>query len=409
MLLRTTTGETRISYRGPFSGADRIPSWQEVSGWSQWSDTPVNIHTVMGLPAAGAAVRVISETIGMIPMGVYEGEDEPQRVRRRDVWQSELLHDKPNTDSSAFELFQDVAASIETHGDAFVFKIKVRRERVDQLVVIDPNLVRVRRNEVNRKVFDIQMRARDGKERTETFTSATVLHIRGWSLHPGADSGTSPIEQYRQAWGPVQALYEFQGRHLRNDARPGGVIEVPSDVGPRKLEEAREAWESHHAGPENQNRIGMLAFGARYREVGFSMSDTQFIEQRQFTVQEIARMFRVNASMLEMVIEGQMASTENLFERFLKLDLAPRLRRIESALRADPDLFPSESTLFPEFITDAVLRPDIRTRYEAYRLARQGGWMAINEIRQKENLPPAEGGDQVQQTPVGGAPNEDEE
>jgi len=93
------------------------------------------------------------------------------------------------------------------------------------------------------------------------------------------------------------------------------------------------------------------------------------------------------------------------FERFLKLDLAPRLARIEQAFRADRDFFGIDTDQFPEFLADAVLRPDVKTRYEAYRLARQGGWLAPNEIRDRENLPPKEGGDEIQETPVGGAPN----
>lgn len=404
MLLRTRGGETEL--RGPFSDADRIPSLGQMSGFSRWSGSVVNLQTVAGLPAATAAMRLISETIGMIPLAVYQGEEDT-RERVRDAWQANLLHDKPNTDSSAFELLQDTATSIETTGDAFIFKIKVRASEVDQLIVIDPNLVTVRRNSANRKVFDITMNNGNGRS-TETFTAATVLHIRGWSLHPGADTGSSPIELHRNALGPIEDQYQFEGRFFKNNARPGGVIEVPADVGPKKLEEARQAWEAHHSGAENQNRVGMLAHGAKYKDVGFSMADAQFIEQKQFSVQEIARIFRINAAMLDMVIEGQRAPTADLFERFLKVDLAPRLRRIEAALRTDPDLFPADSGLFPEFIADAVLRPDAKTRYEAYRLARQGGWMAPNEIRQKENLPPVEGGDEIQQTPVGGAPNEGE-
>lgn len=403
MLLRTRSGEQEV--RGnPFASADRIPAWS--GAFSQWSGTHVALENVAGLPAVGAAIRLIAETIAMIPLQVYEG-DLLERAKARDSWQWGLLHDAPNTDDSAFNLMQDIATSIETTGDAFVFKLKMSADRVEQLIVLDPNLVEVRRNNANRKVFDVTIGPdRTGAGRTETFTSATILHIRGWSLTPGADTGTSPIALHREALGSQLALHQFEGRFFRNNARPGGVIEVPGDVTPDKLNKAREIWEESHRGPENINRIGVLAFGAKYRDVGLSLKDAQFVEAKGFSVEEIARMFRVDPALLGEVVEGQRPQVSELFDRFLKLDLAPRLRRIEMALASDPDLFPSDGDLFPEFLTDAVLRPDAKTRYEAYRLARQGGWLAPNEIREKENLPPKDGGDEIQQTPVGGAPNE---
>ena len=89
----------------------------------------------------------------------------------------------------------------------------------------------------------------------------------------------------------------------------------------------------------------------------------------------------------------------------LQVDLAPRLRRIEMALMRDADLFPSGGNLFPESLTNAVLRPSLQTRSAAYKDALKGGWTVANEVRGLENLPPKEGGDELQQTPVGGAPN----
>jgi hypothetical protein len=50
-------------------------------------------------------------------------------------------------------------------------------------------------------------------------------------------------------------------------------------------------------------------------------------------------------------------------------------------------------------------RANMKDRYDAYRLARQGGWKTPNEIRSDEGLPAVKGGDEIQETPVGGAAN----
>ena len=44
-------------------------------------------------------------------------------------------------------------------------------------------------------------------------------------------------------------------------------------------------------------------------------------------------------------------------------------------------------------MVDGLLRGDTKTRYDGYRIARETGWLSVNEIRSLENLNPVEGGD----------------
>lgn len=47
----------------------------------------------------------------------------------------------------------------------------------------------------------------------------------------------------------------------------------------------------------------------------------------------------------------------------------------------------------PEFNPEGMLRGDIATRYKAYATGRQWGWLSANDIRDRENMNPIEGGD----------------
>ena len=42
---------------------------------------------------------------------------------------------------------------------------------------------------------------------------------------------------------------------------------------------------------------------------------------------------------------------------------------------------------YAEFLPDALLATDTKSRYEAYQLGVLGGWLTVDEIRAKENLP----------------------
>ena len=133
-----------------------------------------------------------------------------------------------------------------------------------------------------------------------------------------------------------------------------------------------------------------------------NMQDLAMVDQMKLSVEDIARIFGLPA---QLITGDPIGDTQQVTEQFLKFCLAPRMRRIESALRADQQLFPPQDELYPEFKADSLLRPSTRERYEAMLKARQAGWLTANEIRALENYPAVEGGDDLQMTPVGGAPN----
>lgn len=396
---RPTPNEERLwtfgDNPGMFQGGpgNIVPSWPRMTGYTQ---NYVGLYEAAGIPAVGAAIRLLGETVGMIPCVVYH--DDEARSKAKDAWQYPLLHDMPTDGVSAFDFFCDVASSIEATGDAFIWKIKANR-RLEQLVVVDPGEIEVTVENGQRRYWYWK----DGQKRS--VGAETILHIRGFTLAPGAPRGVSPITQYRNELSTAISTNEFEGRFFDNDASPGGAISVPGKLSRDQAEEMLGYWEDRHGGRANARRPALFTNGGTWTSVGISLADAQFIESKKFTVEEVARMFRISPTMLGAAIGSRPPPVADDFERFLKLDLAPRLRRIEMALKADPDLFP-DATLFPEFLAESVLRADVKTRYEAYRLARQGGWMAPNEIRIKENLPPKPGGDDIQITPVGGAPNE---
>lgn len=398
MLLRTTRGDAEL--RAQFEDTSRIPTWSQFSGFDSWSGANVNRDSAGGLPAVAAAIRLKAETVGMIPLHVLRGMDPEDREKARDSQQWRLLHEEPNRHQSPFDFKQDISTSLDSSGNAYVWKTKVLGT-VEELEVLDPAIVRPVRDRAGRKMFRVTI---GGESRD--YSPATILHIRAWTMVPGADAGLSPISYHRHALGSALGLHEFEGRFYRNNAEPGGALKVPGDVDKDTMELYRDWWEEHHQGLSNSHRIAVLKNGAEFQQIGISLEDAQFIESKGYSIEEVARIFRISSpAMLSAYMNGTVPDVRDDFERFLKVDMSPVLTRIESAFRADRDLFSSSDDLFPEFLADAVMRPDVKTRYDAYRLGRQGGWITPNELRALENLPAIEGGDELQQTPVGGAPN----
>jgi HK97 family phage portal protein len=378
----------------PLPGSSGAPG----PGFYAYTGRYISAEAAIGLPAVGAAIRLISETIASLPLITYRGEG-ADRARAFDSPVYRLLHDRPNSEQSAFEFWGDVASAIETTGNAFIQKTRTRG-RIEELLVIDPNYVKVYRDrDTGEKRFDVLI----DNVRYEGFTSSEILHIRGYTLRGGL-VGISPIAEHRHALGVALAAEEFAGRAYANDATPGLAIKVPGNLGRQQAMEMLSVWQTTHAGIHNARKPAVLTNGADIATLSMSLADAELIEAMRFSVEQVARIFRIPPAMLGApnAATNQTAEEESL--RFVRYCLLPRLRRIEMALRADFDLFPT-ADLSPEWLVDGLLRADTATRYAAYVQARQAGWLSANEIRAFENLPPVDGGDEVQQTPVGGAPN----
>lgn len=73
--------------------------------------------------------------------------------------------------------------------------------------------------------------------------------------------------------------------------------------------------------------------------------------------------------------------------RLLKHTLGPWLARLESAVNFACISPLERRVLYAEFLPDSLLSTDTKSRYESYKLGVEGGWLTIDEVRQRENLP----------------------
>lgn len=393
MIIRAKYGGD-VELRSAEFGTSVIPP-PGLYGFSSYAGEVVTLQGAVALPAALAAMLLTADTLGSLPMIVYRGTDE-NRARARDSYQWRLLHDSPGAGEDPVNFFSDVAMCIEGCGNAYVRKLRAGRKIV-ALQVLDPMQVVV---QIDRNTGEKSYRLVGPA--IQEIPAGDVIHLRGPTLHGGI-IGLSPIQLCRNAFGTALAKDKFEGRFYSNSARPGLVFKFGADVDQKQAEMWLDMYNVGHQGPENAGRATVLGGGAEVEVIPVSLADAQFVESQNFSVLQVARIFRMPAALLDAQTGSKPMPKEDL-ERWYKLGLAPRMRRIEAGFAADPEMF-AGTNLYPEFLADALVRGDIQTRYLAYKDARQGSWITANEIRRMENMPAIEGGDEIQVTPVGGAPN----
>ena len=119
--------------------------------------------------------------------------------------------------------------------------------------------------------------------------------------------------------------------------------------------------------------------------ISISNEDSQFLQTREFNVTEIARWYCIPPHKLGDLSRATFSNIEQQSIDFVVHSIGPWLRRMESALNM---LVPLEQRgeYYFEHIIEELLKGDIASRYGAYQIALQNGWMNRDEIRERENL-----------------------
>ncbi len=383
--LRALTPQSNPSWVIPSPGA----GGSTASGLSPtWQDA-------YGLPAMLFCLLLACRSGSQLPCDVYKPAGTGSE-KDYDAPQREILHTDPGGSPTPRALWYVVINGILGHGNAVVQKLTVAdgprgRRRVIGLQATQPSHTTIlRRNGVVRYYLGrSELDPRD------------IIHIAG-DLLDDPEIGVSPFTIARETIAAGRSQQLFEGRWYRDDGVPSGVVTWPKDAGNPSKEQRdqfMQRWEGRHK--PGSRRTGMLWGGATYQPVSVSLKDAEWAAGAQISTARAAQIIGMPPAFVDPENDTDPAETNT---RFRELFLQPLLTAIEQPLHADDELFP-DKTRFPKFVSGALLRPSLKDRAEAYRLLRQGGIAVANELRALEDWPEREDGDELQATPVGGAPN----
>jgi HK97 family phage portal protein len=348
------------------------------------SGVAVDAQNAMTYSAFWACVRIISETIGSLPLITYKrGQGRTKDVADlHPVYR--LLHDAPNSEMTAIVFRETLTAHVLTYGNAYAEIVYDNAMRPLALWPIPPHIVTPERDDDG----NLRYRIRPAKGAEIILPPGKVLHVPG--LGYDGIVGYSPVHYAREAIGLGLATEQAGSAFFGNDSTPGGVLEHPGKLDPQAAKNLRQSWEELHAG-KNARRVAVLEQGMKWNSVSIPNSDAQYLETRKFQTTEIARFFRVPPHMIGDLDRATFSNIEHQSIEFVVHCIRPWLIRWEQELNRK--LF-ADKHFFCEHIVDGLLRGDIQARYGAYQTGMMNGWLSPNDIRRLENMNPIKGGDQ---------------
>lgn len=348
----------------------------------------VDDDTALGISAVWACVNLISRSIAMLPWHVYaprssDPAEGNERLPNNSVeW---LLLREANPEMTAARFRQAMLMSALLHGNGYA---EIERDIVGRpyaLWPLQPRRVQPLRDENGALYYQADNGTAVGKV---NLSPADMFHIAG----PGHDGvcGLSVVTMARNSLGLAIAQERFAGSFIRNGAAPSGIIKINGGISDEGMTRLRGQVEQLYTGSRRAGRVALLEDGMDWTQLGMDLGDAEFLAQRRFAVEEVARWFNVPPQK----IADQSKTTFSNFEQanlaFLTDGLMPWIVELEQ--EANRKLFrralSGRGQPFTKINFAAIVRADLQKRWQAYGMGRQWGWLSVNDIRLLEDMEP---------------------
>ena len=378
-IIKRALGAFNLERRG-VPGGD--PYWSDFAGTRS---SPVNETTAQRVSAVYACVQAISETVASLPLILFKrnGED---RERATDHPLYRLLHDMANPEQTALEFREYLQACVLLRGNGYAWIVRGPDGQIRELWPLSPDRVSVVRA-AGKLAYDYT----DSNGVLRRLLAHEVLHLR----HRLGDDGVLGVSPITAARGVVElALAESDHgvNTFSNGAKLLGLLKFPGMLKPDQRESIRRSWASQHAGGGNAGKTAILEGGVDFQAVSMSLEDAEWIAARQFSVEEVARLFRVPPTVIGDLRHGNYSNSVEMARQFVTMSLRRHLVAWEQAI-AKQMLVSSDGQqiYFAEHQVEGLLRGDSVNRADFYDKGIASGWLLPSEARRLENLPTIEG------------------
>lgn len=345
------------------------------------SGTVINPETVFRVNAIFSAISLISDTISTLPVDSYIRRDGARfAFRPRPAWVQQ-----PDIDTTKEAFYGSLIVSLLLDGNGFVRVFRDGSGRVVNMTVLNPSKVEIRKDKVGGVTFVYEG---EGKPLNKN----EILHIPD-VVRPGETRGISRVTALKDNFGLALALESYAARFFGQGASTNGIIEFPGNLTPEQAKQLVEGFDARHKGFRKSHKTGVLSGGAKFVQTTVANDQAQFIDSRRMAVEDVARAFNIPPHLLGLPGTNTYSSVEQNNIAFVTHTLRPIVQKLESAFTGLMVNEPGGTTAFIKFTLDGLLRGDANSRFSAYSVGLQAGYLTINDIRRLEDLPPVDGGE----------------
>jgi HK97 family phage portal protein len=379
--------------------------WGALGGGASLANVIVNDHNVSQLGAVQSVRYGLSSALSTLPVSVYRRGAKGARQALPDHPLSRLLGVRPNSASSPAEFISELGWHLSYYRNAFCRILPPGDGLGSQpyglggLELIHPRrLALVERRYDGRLYYTFNPPAtvvQNASLKAETYREDEIWHLRGNPLREDGLLGEPIFETAKNVFGRAIAVHDYGDLWFANYGGTGGIIKHPGTFKDKEdKQEFLNTWRSAGTG-RNRHRDRLLTHGAEYEQLKVTNAEAQLLETEDASDTAVFGLWSYPPHRAGRLKRSTNNNIEQQSGEFVVYCLAPLAIAIEQGAERDLLLDNPDNDLFVEFNFAGLLRGDLKTRYAAYLIGRQGEWLSANDILRMENLSPRtdEGGD----------------
>lgn len=389
---RRSTPDGKIM--GPIDIRDidlRDPSiWQNIIfGDAQPSLTGMHItpERSMGLAAVLNAVTLIAGTVGSLPLPVFQWGENGGKIRAVDHPLYPVLHNKPNRIMIPMVFWELMMVGLLLRGNAYAEKEFNSYMDVVALWPIPSNRVKPSAIEDGRGGIAYEITRKSGQ--MYKATDATIFHIPGLGFD-GVE-GKSPVTLAREAIALGIAGESVAAKMFANGLKPSVTLKMPEkfeSLSENARKNLQQDFSDKYGGVENTGKPMILEDGWDMTAFTIPPADAQFIENRKFQVEEVARMFNCPPHKLKELSRATFSNIEQQNNEFTMDCIRPWLVRLEQSMTLQLFRMADQNSYFAKFDMDELQRGDQASRGAFYECLWRMGALNADEAREREDFNP---------------------
>ena len=340
-------------------------------------------HTALTLSAIASAVSFLSKSVSAMVLTIYDEGGKPVPYNERARWAKIM----PSPWDRATTFRHRTTASLALPGGSFWWILTRKADGYPDIVhCLPPNQVSITDNDgsLSYEITLANGKAHQLAQYTPFLSFGDVLHTKWWD--DGTPEGRSILEFGKEVIGLGLALQQSTASYWEGGGLPSGFISPPKvagggRTGRKNIETLKKLFEVEQTS-RSANHPAFVTVPIEWTAIGLTPQQQQLIEARKFTVEEIARLYQLPPHILAHSDSKTWGSSVYQMNQWaFGMALGPYVNLIEE----------SYNMLLPEWQYakldgSFLLKPDRKTRYEAYEIAIRAGFMTRNEARELEDL-----------------------
>ena len=338
-------------------------------------NSTLTVDEAMQIPAVAACVRLIADTVSMVPFKLYKvDQDEIQLEEVPDDPRVQLVNKDPKDTLDATQLKKAIVRDYLLDKGGYVYVDKVGN-KVRSLRYVEP--ARVSFNWNADPIFkDYDILVNGGTYKPYQFLKILRNTKDGYK-------GVGIVEEQAKPLMVAYRILKFQDSLMQTGGMKKGFVKSPKHLTDIAIKALKDAWARLFS--TNSENVVVLNDGLEFQEASESSTEMQINENVSTLTKQICEIFGVPVQLLNREVGS--ASEEDRIV-FIQYCIQPILTAIENALNRVL-LLESEKTAY-KWAADITefTKADVLKRYQAYELACKNGFMQIDEVRYRENMAP---------------------